>query len=116
MTLLNGSSDASILFDVLLMYIPNARRRWIQADLSDDNHYVDPVVVGEVMRSAGIGKVIKTSGDSKVQEGDYVSCVPGWREYAVLPSRSLRLLKYVALSWLLRDTVNNTSGKTKKGT
>ena len=45
--------------------------------------YMPPVAIGEVMRSLGFGRVVK-SNTASFAEGDGVSGILGWQEYAVL--------------------------------
>jgi NADPH-dependent curcumin reductase CurA len=65
------------------------RTDWIGIDatvrtwLSKAEGYIPPVEIGEVVRSSGIGHVVASRSD-KVAEGDLVSTLTGWQEYAVV--------------------------------
>jgi NADPH-dependent curcumin reductase CurA len=65
------------------------RTEWIGIDatvrtwLSKAEGYIPPVEIGEVVRSSGIGRVLTTRSD-RVQEGDLVSTLTGWQEYAIV--------------------------------
>ena len=65
------------------------RTEWIGIDatvrtwLSRAEGYIPPVEIGEVVRSSGIGRVL-TSRSGKFAEGDLVSTLTGWQEYAVV--------------------------------
>lgn len=54
-------------------------RNW----LNDVRSYIEPVKLGEVMRSLGLGRVIK-SNDGGFKEGDLVSDQEGFAVVAVL--------------------------------
>lgn len=56
--------------------------------LRDARSYLPPVKIGEVMRSGGVGQVIK-SNDAAFKEGDWVSGTLGWQQYAQVPAKGL---------------------------
>jgi NADPH-dependent curcumin reductase len=62
--------------------IDPAMRGWMR----DVKSYVPPVGIGEVMRAAGIGRVV-ASNDPALAVGDVVTGVTGVQEYAVAPAR-----------------------------
>ena len=65
------------------------RTEWIGIDatvrtwLSKAEGYIPPVEIGEVVRSSGIGRVVRSRSD-KVPEGALVATLTGWQEYAVV--------------------------------
>ena len=65
------------------------RTEWIGIDatvrtwLSKAEGYIPPVEIGEVVRSSGVGRVL-TSRSERFAEGDLVSTLTGWQEYAVV--------------------------------
>ncbi|OQE14940.1 hypothetical protein PENSTE_c031G01024 [Penicillium steckii] len=74
-----------------------AQRMWIDAELPADRSYLEPIEVGQVMASRGIGKVI-CSRSSKIKPGSQVM-VPniGWVDYVVLSDESVSVLKPLPL-------------------
>lgn len=76
--------EGEVLVQTLCLSLDPAMRGW----MNDVRSYIPPVGIGEVMRAAGVGRVI-ASGDPRFSEGDYVSGVPGVQEYAVLPAEGL---------------------------
>jgi NADPH-dependent curcumin reductase CurA len=65
------------------------RTEWIGIDatvrtwLSQAEGYMPPVEIGEVVRSSGLGRVIRSRSD-RIAEGDLVATLTGWQEYAVV--------------------------------
>jgi NADPH-dependent curcumin reductase CurA len=65
------------------------RTEWIGIDatvrtwLSKAEGYIEPVAIGEVVRSSGIGRVIASRSD-KIPEGTLVATLTGWQDYAVV--------------------------------
>lgn len=65
------------------------RTEWVGIDatvrtwLSKAEGYIEPVAIGEVVRSSGIGTVLESNSD-KVAVGDLVATLTGWQEYAVV--------------------------------
>jgi len=49
------------------------------------------VQIGETMRGMVIGKVV-ASASSKFEKGNYVTCVSGWKEIAVMPAKDVTLV------------------------
>ncbi|KIJ49097.1 hypothetical protein M422DRAFT_161700 [Sphaerobolus stellatus SS14] len=79
--------DDSVLLKTIYLSNDPAQRGWIQENQEPQRLYLPPVKIGEVMRSAGVAKVIKvggTSDDSDLKEGDLVRTLPGWAEYSVM--------------------------------
>lgn len=75
--------QGQVLVKTLILSNDPAQRAWIQRGLKADRMYVDPVLEGDIMRSAGIGQVI-ASKSSKYQRGDVLSCTLKWADYTVL--------------------------------
>lgn len=65
------------------------RTEWVGIDatvrtwLSKAEGYIEPVEIGEVVRSSGIGTVLASNSD-KVAVGSQVATLTGWQEYAVV--------------------------------
>jgi NADPH-dependent curcumin reductase CurA len=65
------------------------RTEWIGIDatvrtwLSQAEGYMPPVEIGEVVRSSGLGRVVR-SRSPRIAEGDLVATLTGWQEYAVV--------------------------------
>ena len=65
------------------------RSEWLGIDatvrtwLSRAEGYIPPVEVGEVVRCSGVGRVLRSNSD-RFAEGDLVSTLTGWQEYAVV--------------------------------
>jgi NADPH-dependent curcumin reductase CurA len=70
--------ENEILIRNLYFAFEPAMRGW----LNDVKSYVPPVQLGEVMRASGVGQVVE-SNNSDFAEGDFVSGMFGWQEYAV---------------------------------
>lgn len=75
-----------VLFKTHYLSLDPAMRGW----LNDTRSYIPPVKIGEVMRGQGVGVVIASRSD-KFKEGDWVSAMCGWSEFAVLPERDVEL-------------------------
>ena len=56
-----------------------AMRGW----MNETRSYIPPVALGEVMRAGSIGKVIATSGETRFNEGDFVSGWGGVQQYVI---------------------------------
>jgi NADPH-dependent curcumin reductase CurA len=65
------------------------RTEWVGIDatvrtwLSKAEGYIEPVEIGDVVRCSGVGRVLQSNSD-KVQEGQLVTTLTGWQEYAVV--------------------------------
>jgi len=55
-------------------------RHWVR----ETPFYLEPVQIGEVMRSIGLGTVLEAGEGCELRPGDIVSCLTGWTEYAVI--------------------------------
>jgi len=71
--------DGEILVRQTHMSLDPAMLGWMSADKES---YIPPVELNTVMRSSGIGEVVK-SNHSDFSEGDRVMGMTGWREYFV---------------------------------
>ncbi|KAJ4298303.1 quinone oxidoreductase [Kalmusia sp. IMI 367209] len=78
--------DGQVLVKTTYLSNDPAQRGWIQAGVDAERLYVPPVLQGDVMRSIGIGEVVQSKAEN-LQEGQLVSCMPGWSEYAVLEAK-----------------------------
>jgi NADPH-dependent curcumin reductase CurA len=63
----------------LYLSIDPTNRVWIR----DEPSYLPPVAIGEVMRSGGVGRVVSSSNEG-FAEGDLVTGLLGWQDYALV--------------------------------
>lgn len=83
------AGPGQILVKQTHMSLDPAMRGWMSPDLES---YIPPVVLGEVMRSSGLGEVVESnSPDFKV--GDRVMGMMGWSEYYLGSGIGLRQVK-----------------------
>jgi len=71
--------DREALLKTLYIGIDPTIRTW----LSTAKSYLPPIEIGEVVRSAGAGRVIESKND-RFKVGDVVTHLLGWQEYSVL--------------------------------
>ena len=71
--------DGEALLKTLYIGIDPTIRTW----LSTAKSYLPPIEIGEVVRSAGAGRVIESKND-RFKVGDVVTHLLGWQEYSVL--------------------------------
>jgi len=71
--------DGEALLETLYIGIDPTIRTW----LSTAKSYLPPVEIGEVVRSAGAGRVLESKND-RFKVGDVVTHLLGWQEYSVL--------------------------------
>lgn len=76
--------DNEVLVKILYLSLDPAMRGW----LNDVKSYVPPVQINEVMRAAGVGRVM-ASRHPGFKEGDYVHGTLGIQEYATLQGKLL---------------------------
>jgi len=76
--------ESEVLVKVLYLSLEPAMRGWI----NEGRSYVTPVGIGEVMRAAGVGQVIR-SKDPAFAEGDLVAGRFGVQEYARCKGKEL---------------------------
>jgi NADPH-dependent curcumin reductase CurA len=74
---ITGLGGSEVLVKVLYLSLEPAMRGWI----NEGRSYAAPVGIGEVMRAAGVGRVV-VSKDPRFQEGDYVAGRFGVQEYS----------------------------------
>ncbi|MFE9289023.1 NADP-dependent oxidoreductase [Streptomyces olivaceus] len=77
-------ADGEALVEVAWLGIDATQRTW----LNPASTYIDSVGVGEVMRGAGVGRVV-ASRDPGLAEGQWVYGTLGWQEYAVARGEGL---------------------------
>ncbi|KAJ1554886.1 hypothetical protein HK096_000482 [Nowakowskiella sp. JEL0078] len=95
-TIPNDILNGYILVKILYLSLDPAMRGW----MNDSRSYIKPVAIGDVMRSAGVGRVVQ-SKNPKFKVGSLVTGTFGWQEYylsdgslvdhIVLPHPKLRL-------------------------
>ena len=74
--------EGHVLVRTEMVSIDPAMRGW----LNDVKSYVPPVQIGEVMRALGVGTVVQSKVDG-IKEGDRVSSILGWQDYALVPAK-----------------------------
>lgn len=79
--------DGEVLVRVDYVSLDPAMRGWINAGKS----YIEPVEIGAVMRSGGVGEVI-ASNHPGFSVGDMVEGTTGVQRFAALPARGLNLI------------------------
>ncbi len=70
--------DGEALIRILYISIDPTNRAWIR----NTPTYLPPVRIGDVMRAGGVGRVV-ASNSKKFAEGDLVTGLTGWQDYAV---------------------------------
>lgn len=78
--------DGQILVRNLYLSLDPTMRMWATKDT-----YLPAVKIGEVMRGGTIG-VIEESRNPKFKEGDHVTGLLGWQEYAISDGKGLNVL------------------------
>jgi NADPH-dependent curcumin reductase CurA len=63
----------------------------IRGWMSDVNNYIEPIEIGETIRSSVIGRVIKSNSDLLV-EGDVVMSLGAWEQYTTGPAAAMNKL------------------------
>lgn len=81
-------SQGEILIKQTHMSLDPAMRGWMN---DDENSYIPPVALGEIMRSSGVGEVV-ASLNEKFPVGTKVSGMFGWTEYIVNNGRGVQKL------------------------
>jgi hypothetical protein len=65
--------QGEVLVQVNWLSLDPAMRGWLR----DARSYIPPVQIGEVMRSGGLGTIIKVGTGCRLRPGDVVNCTPG---------------------------------------
>lgn len=81
--------DNQILIKQTYMSLDPAMLGWMTAD---EESYIAPVELGDVMRSSGVGTVV-ASRHPDFAEGDKVMGMMGWREYALSDGKGMTKLQ-----------------------
>lgn len=76
--------DGEILVRNLFLSLDPAMRGW----MSETDSYIEPVVLGDVMRGGCIAEVVE-SKNPEFKEGDKVFGLLGWQDYAVVGEENL---------------------------
>ncbi|KZT20166.1 NAD(P)-binding protein [Neolentinus lepideus HHB14362 ss-1] len=77
--------DGQVLVQVHWLSLDPAMRGW----LNDTRSYLPPVQIGEVMRAAGLGKVVEAGKGAGFEPGDLVAGTFGWTEYAIVKAKAV---------------------------
>jgi NADPH-dependent curcumin reductase CurA len=83
-TPLPGVSDGQVLVRNIYLSVDPAMRGWVNAV----PNYSEPVPVGSVMRSLAVGR-IEQSRHADFHEGEYVTGLFGWQDYAAVDARAI---------------------------
>jgi NADPH-dependent curcumin reductase CurA len=75
--------EGEILVRTLYLSVDPTQRGWMERDT-----YMPAVPIGDVMRSGGIGRVVRSSAPG-FSPGDLASGMVGWQDYAVLGGNAL---------------------------
>jgi len=81
--------EGQVLVQILYLSLDAAMRAWMLPVRT----YMEPVQIGDVMRSGGLGVVVEAGKGSKLREGDLVQGTVGWREYGVFKDSELRKMQ-----------------------
>ena len=81
---LQTPNDGEVLVRTLYLGFDPAQKGWLE----NVANYVDPTEIGDVVRGSGVGQVVE-SKSSKFKEGDVVSGLLGWQDFAVVPAAAL---------------------------
>ncbi|MCW8835592.1 MAG: NADP-dependent oxidoreductase [Rhodospirillales bacterium] len=76
--------EGEVLVRNLYLSLDPAMRGW----MNEGKSYVPPVQLGEVMRGLTVGRVVRSRDDS-FSEGDFVTGILGWQDYAAVPGKQL---------------------------
>ncbi|KAI0685510.1 alcohol dehydrogenase [Cytidiella melzeri] len=68
-----------VLYKTLYLSVDPTQRTW----LNDVRGYMEPVKIGDPMRSGGIAVVVEAGEGSVLKPGDYVYGITNWRAYGV---------------------------------
>jgi NADPH-dependent curcumin reductase CurA len=71
--------DGEVLVRTEWLGIDATVRTW----LSKAEGYIEPVAIGEVVRSSGVGRVLESRSE-RIEPGQLVATLTGWQEYAVV--------------------------------
>jgi hypothetical protein len=71
-------ADGEYIVQIAYFSVDPTQRTWI----NDEDGYLPPVQIGEVMRSGGIGEVVESRAPD-VPTGSLISGLLGWQDYAV---------------------------------
>jgi len=85
--LANTLVPGEVLIRVDWISLDPAMRGW----LNDRRSYIKPVQIGEKMRAAALGTVVKTNG-VKTKVGDVVRGVFGWCDYVIIQEKTLETI------------------------
>jgi NADPH-dependent curcumin reductase CurA len=80
-------ADGDILAETLYLSVDP----YMRGLLRETGTYLPPVELGGVMSGGGVARVIR-SNSPDFQEGDIVTAMTGWQQYALLPAKGLRLV------------------------
>jgi len=76
---LTAPGEDEVLVKTLYLGFDPAQKGWME----NISNYVDPLNVGDIMRGSGVGQIVE-SNSPKFKEGDLVSGMLCWQEFATL--------------------------------
>lgn len=79
--------EGEVLLRNLYISLDPAIRGW----MGDDPNYIEPIAIGDAVRSSVIGRVVKSRSDD-VAVGDVVMSVGGWERYTIASAAALSKL------------------------
>ncbi|KAK6458032.1 quinone oxidoreductase [Scheffersomyces xylosifermentans] len=82
-TPLREIKEGELLIKTIYLSNDPTQRAWIQKGVPADRMYVEPIRQGQIMASAGIGKVVSSKLDG-YSPGDYVNCMLTWSDYTII--------------------------------
>lgn len=81
---LGAPGEEEVLVRTLYLSFDPAQKGWLE----NVANYVDPTEIGDVVRGSGIAQVVE-SKSPKFKEGDLVSGMVCWQDFAVLPANAI---------------------------
>lgn len=87
---INAPKDGEVLVRNIYLSLDPTNRIW----MSDMPQYMPPVELGEVMRGLTIG-VVEDSKHPNFKQGDLVSGLLGWQDYAIVGGESINFLSKI---------------------
>ncbi len=96
---LQEPAEGEVVIRNLYVSLDPAIRGW----MGDAPNYIEPIAIGDAVRSTVIGRVVK-SASSDFAVGDVAMTMGGWEQYTTVPAMMLNKLDETAgvpLSWFL---------------
>ncbi len=84
---LEEPAPGEVVLRNLYISLDPAIRGW----MGDDPNYIEPIAIGDAVRSTVIGRVVKSASDD-FAEGDVAMTMGGWETYTTVPAAALNKL------------------------